>query len=150
MKDFIKKITRRSFLGYLFGTSLLAWIISVVYPVIKFLAPPRIAEALPTSVVAAEEGELEPNSGKIFRFGNQPAILINTPTGELKAFSAVCTHLQCTVQYRSDFEHIWCACHNGHYDLNGINVAGPPPRPLEPYAVHVKNGKIFVSKENKV
>ncbi len=32
--------------------------------------------------------------------------------------------------------HIWCACHNGHFDLN--NVAGPPPRPLDAYVVNVR------------
>ncbi|HET8580537.1 MAG TPA: Rieske 2Fe-2S domain-containing protein, partial [Nitrospiraceae bacterium] len=63
-----------------------------------------------------------------------------------RAFSAVCTHLACTVQYRPDLIHIWCACHNGHYDLNGINIAGPPPRPLEPYVVNVRGDKIVVSK----
>ncbi len=42
---------------------------------------------------------------------------------------------------------IWCACHNGHYDLFGKNVAGPPPRPLEPYKVQVAaSGKISASK----
>jgi cytochrome b6-f complex iron-sulfur subunit len=50
------------------------------------------------------------------------------------------------VQYRPDLSHIWCACHNGHYDLNGINIAGPPPRPLDPYAVNVRGDQIVVSK----
>ena len=75
-----------------------------------------------------------------------PAIIIRTAAGEYRAFSAVCTHLSCTVQYRSDLQHIWCACHNGHYDLFGRNVAGPPPRPLEPYDVNVRDDEIVVSK----
>jgi Rieske Fe-S protein len=54
--------------------------------------------------------------------------------------------LQCTVQYRDDLHHVWCACHNGHYDLNGKNISGPPPRPLEQYAVNVRGDEIFVSK----
>jgi Rieske Fe-S protein len=57
-----------------------------------------------------------------------------------------CTHLQCTVQYRSDTQHIWCACHNGHYDLNGRNIAGPPPKPLEQYLVNIRGDEIVVSK----
>jgi Rieske Fe-S protein len=67
-------------------------------------------------------------------------------SGELRAFSAVCTHLSCIVQYRPDLTQIWCACHNGHYDLNGKNIAGPPPKPLEEYAVNVRGDKIVVSK----
>lgn len=89
-----------------------------------------------------------PNSGQIFKFGHDPGILIRTPSpsGELRAFSAVCTHLSCTVQYREDLEQIWCACHNGHYDLNGINIAGPPPRPLPRYDLRVVAGAIHVAK----
>lgn len=71
-------------------------------------------------------------------------MLIKTPDGKLKAFSAVCTHLACTVQYREDLEHIWCACHNSHYNLTGINIAGPPPRPLQPYKVNIKGEEIYV------
>ena len=67
-------------------------------------------------------------------------------TGELKAFSATCTHLDCTVQYRKDMGLIWCACHNGRYDMNGKNVAGPPPRPLEEYRVSLQGDDVFISK----
>jgi cytochrome b6-f complex iron-sulfur subunit len=50
------------------------------------------------------------------------------------------------VQYREDLQHIWCACHNGHYGLSGENIAGPPPRPLEEYAVNIRGDEIIVSK----
>ena len=56
---------------------------------------------------------------------------MRTPDGQFRAFSAVCTHLDCTVQYKADTSQIWCACHNGLYDLSGNVVSGPPPRPLE-------------------
>jgi Rieske Fe-S protein len=50
------------------------------------------------------------------------------------------------VQYRPDLSHIWCACHNGHFDLNGKNISGPPPRPLESFAVNARGSQIVVSK----
>jgi cytochrome b6-f complex iron-sulfur subunit len=50
------------------------------------------------------------------------------------------------VRYRPDLEQIWCACHNGHYDLNGINLARPPPRPLARYDVKVRTDTIVVSR----
>ena len=121
--------------------------LSVLYPVVRYIMPPAVAESRAASVsVPFGAGELPPNSGKIFVFGSKPGIVIRTPGGDLRAFSAVCTHLACTVQYRSDISHIWCACHNGHFDLNGINVAGPPPLPLEPYSVNVRGDEIVVSK----
>jgi len=64
----------------------------------------------------------------------------------LRAFTAICTHLGCIVEYRKDLNHIWCACHNGHYNLQGVNIAGPPPRPLEQYDVNVRGDTIVVSK----
>ena len=138
-------VSRRGVLNWLFGGWLAAFFAAVVYPIVRYILPPRTPEPTVTSVVAGTVDELPPNSGKIFRFGSRPGIVIRTPDGEIRAFSAVCTHLQCTVQYRPDLKHIWCACHNGHYDLNGRNIAGPPPRPLERYDVKVaEDGSILV------
>jgi len=146
MKETNPPPERRRFINYLLGTSLGATLVAILYPIIEFLIPPPVAEAPQSSVVAGQVNELKPNSGKIFKFGTQPGILIRTPGGELRAFSATCTHLQCTVQYREDLRHIWCACHNGHYDLNGKNIAGPPPRPLEQYTVNIRGDEVVVSK----
>jgi cytochrome b6-f complex iron-sulfur subunit len=119
----------------------------VLYPVSRYLIPPRAGESTAAGVtLSINPADVKPNSGQIFKFGNRPGILLRTPAGELRAFSAVCTHLACTVQYRPDFSHIWCACHNGHFDLNGINIAGPPPRPLEQYTVNVRGDQIVASK----
>jgi cytochrome b6-f complex iron-sulfur subunit len=137
---------RRSFINYVLGTSLGATALSVVYPIIQFLIPPALSESQQNSVLAGKGPELKANSAKIFKFGTRPGILVRTFTGELRAFSATCTHLNCTVQYREDFQHFWCACHGGHFDLNGINVSGPPPRPLEQYAVNLSGDDIVVSK----
>ena len=83
----------------------------------------------------------------IFKFGSKPGLLVRTPDGELAAFSAVCTHLDCTVQYKTDTSQLWCACHNGMYDMGGRNISGPPPRPLELYDVHVKGEEIYVNRK---
>jgi Rieske Fe-S protein len=137
---------RRGFLNFVLGGGVLALLGGIVYPIVRFIIPPEQPEAATSQVVAGKVGELAPNSGKIFRFGKDPAILIMTPSGEYRAFTAICTHLDCTVQYRNDMEQIWCACHNGHYDLNGNNVAGPPPAPLTQYSVAVRGDQIVVSK----
>jgi cytochrome b6-f complex iron-sulfur subunit len=141
-----KTIRRRKFLDYLLGTSAVATLGAIVYPIIKFMTPPRVVEAMETSVIAAKLSELPPNSGKIFKFGSKPGLIIRTASGDLKAFSAVCTHLDCIVQYRSDTKQIWCACHNGQYNLNGENIGGPPPRPLEQYPVNKRGDDIVVNR----
>lgn len=141
-----KKFTRREFFNYIIGVSAAALAGSILFPILKYITPPEGAEADISKVAAAKVNELLPNSAKIFRFGDKPAILINTPQGALKAFNAVCTHLNCTVQYSPETSHIWCACHNGHFDLNGKVISGPPPKPLEEYEVNVAGEDIIVSK----
>jgi Rieske Fe-S protein len=140
-------VTRRGFVNWMLGTTVGAFLVSVFYPVARYLIPPTVGESTAATVtLAIRPGDVKPNTGQIFKFGSRPAILVRTPAGDLKAFSAVCTHLNCTVQYRSDLNHIWCACHNGHFDLNGQNIAGPPPRPLDAFAVNVRGTQIVVSK----
>lgn len=137
---------RRQFLDYLLGTSIGATLLAIFYPVAKFLIPPQVIESAQNSVVAGSAKEISANSGKIFKFGNKPGLLVRTASGELKAFSAVCTHLDCIVQYRPDTKQIWCACHNGQYNLSGQNVGGPPPRPLEEFVVNTRGDEIVITK----
>jgi len=142
-------LSRKRFIDWLLGTSAGGLLIAVLYPVSRYIVPPEIPETAVNSVVLKVRPEdVAPDSGEIFRFGSKPGILVRTASGDLRAFSAVCTHLGCTVQYRSDESDIWCACHNGHYDLNGRNIAGPPPRPLEEYAVNVRGDQIVVTRQS--
>lgn len=137
-------ILRRRFVEVLLGSGFLATAVAFLYPVLRYLVPPKAVDLGGDAVVAGRVGELKPNSGKIFRFGNRPGLLIYTASGEYRAMSATCTHLSCTVQYREDLHQVWCACHNGKYDLSGRNISGPPPRPLEDYEVQVRGNEIFV------
>lgn len=140
--------SRRSFVDWLLGAGIVGSILTFLYPVVRFVLPPAVAEAIEQNVVAAKLDELPPNSSKIFKFGRRPGLLVHTPAGELRAFDGICTHLNCTVQYREDIGQIWCACHNGYYDLTGKNIAGPPPRPLPPLRVAVRGDEIVVSRES--
>jgi Rieske Fe-S protein len=136
----------RRWVNLLLGSGVLASIGTFLYPAIRYILPPPVAESTSRSVVAAKVGELKRNSGKVFKFGSHPALLVLTAEGEYKAFSAVCTHLNCTVQFRADLRQIWCACHNGLFDLAGRNVSGPPPRPLETYEAHVQGEDVVVTR----
>ncbi len=140
-------VTRRT-VNWLLGLGLGSLAVSMFYSLFRYVIPPKATEASVASVkVPWKASEMPDNSGRIFRFGNSPGILVRTPGGDLRAFTAVCTHLACTVQYRPDLQHIWCACHNGVYDLQGKNIAGPPPRPLEAYRVDVKGDDVYVTRE---
>ena len=140
-------LNRRDFLKYLLSGGIVGLAAVIIYPLVAYLKPPKQREVEVSSVVAGKISEIEKNSGKIIRFGNKPVIVIRTSKDELRAFSGVCTHLDCTVQYRKDMGLIWCACHNGKYDLNGRNISGPPPKPLEEFRVIIKGEEIYVSKK---
>ncbi|HMK22221.1 MAG TPA: Rieske 2Fe-2S domain-containing protein [Terriglobales bacterium] len=141
--------TRRRIIEVFLGGGLFASFVSFFYPVVRYLVPPAVADLGGDEIVAAKISELKPNSAKIFRFGSRPGLLILESDGTYHALSATCTHLGCTVQYRNDLHQIWCACHNGIYDLNGRNVSGPPPRPLNMFDVHLRGDEIVVSRKRE-
>ena len=141
--------TRRRIIEFFLGGGLLASFLSFFYPVLRYLMPPAVPDLGGDEVVAARINELKPNSAKIFRFGSRPGLLILNSGGTYRALSATCTHLGCTVQYRSDLRQVWCACHNGIYDLNGRNISGPPPRPLDVFEVHTRGDEIVVNRKRE-
>ena len=131
--------TRREFVDYMVAGALGMTAIAAIVPAVSYLVPPEGGEAQTASTVLPFPAEeLAPNSGRIFKFGNKPGLVLKTAGGEVRAFSAQCTHLSCIVQYAPAERRILCACHAGWYDLTGRNVAGPPPRPLESYVVNLR------------
>lgn len=155
MADAIQSCPRRHWLLYALQTCVGASVAVLLYPVAKFLRPREATSSGSMQMVAPYRvNQLKPdaegNWPSPFEFNGKPCLLVCTPEGikEIKpgvrtdpakkyvrAFNAVCTHVACTVQYRSDKGDIFCNCHNGLYDLNGHNVSGPPPRPLDEYQV---------------
>ena len=137
--------SRRRWLTYLLGTSLGASFVSFLYPVLRYIVPPVSSEpSLSEIELDVKASDILPNSGRIVPFSGKPVILFRTAAGELKALTATCTHLACTVQYRGDRSDIWCACHNGVYDANGTNISGPPPKPLTKLDVAVRGDKVVI------
>jgi Rieske Fe-S protein len=134
----LPRFNRRSFLDAVLGVGFVSTAAAIAYPVARYLVPPATGEAATQSASAGRAAALKPNSGLIFKFGNRPGIVVRTADGGLRAFSAICTHLDCTVQFRPDISQLWCACHNGYYDLGGNVVSGPPPRALEQFVVNLR------------
>lgn len=137
---------KRKFIKNFLGISIIGTLASIFYPVYRFLIPPKKEESEAQSVIVGNINDFPVNSGKVVRFGNKPALVIRMENGEFRAFIAVCTHLDCTVQFRESKKDIWCACHNGIYDLYGKNVSGPPPKPLAPLVINVRGDKVVVSR----
>lgn len=139
-------LSRRGFFTGLIYGGLASLGALVAYPAVRFLFHKKEVP-LPEAVkVARTEIEtIAPNSAAYFKYGHHPCILLKTGTGELRAFSARCTHLDCIVQYQPESKKFYCACHDGYFDDKGINIAGPPPSPLPSFNIEQENGTMRIS-----
>jgi cytochrome b6-f complex iron-sulfur subunit len=73
---------------------------------------------------------------------NGKPIIVSQPTrGDVVAFSAICTHMGCTVAPAGN--QLQCPCHGSTYDLaTGENTGGPAPSPLPKVQVTVHKGEV--------
>ncbi len=146
-------ISRRDFISKLWG---IAVAMPFLYSAVKFMIPPqkpfittlqRSAGNSGTTISLPLDAVL-PGGSILVNIESEPVIIIRRSDSEFIALSAVCTHLNCTVGYRSENKDIYCACHGGRYDLNGNVIEGPPKAPLKKFNVILKNNMITVSKES--
>lgn len=138
--------TRRQFLSGLFGGWLGALLASFLYPVIRFVFPPTRE---PDQVILpfADFKDMAPNSVKNFSWGSKPGVLKKNDDGSYLVFVSVCSHLDCNVVYLPDKKKFFCACHEGWYDEQGRNIAGPPPRPLRKLVLSIEGENLIISRE---
>jgi len=141
--------TRRAFVGAAAAAGL-CYIGAIGYPIYRYLASPAemaASESAVREVTLDKAQELPENSALMFKFGSSPAMLIHGKDDLWVAFSAVCTHLGCTVKFEPEQNRIHCSCHGGVYDpATGKNVSGPPPKPLRSYKVNVGTNGVVVSR----
>jgi Rieske Fe-S protein len=144
-----QKTTRRSFLDLVLGASVVAWVGSIFYPVIRYLKPlPRAGPTGPTRLTRDETVKLEKDHFVIVPVSGKRVLVFQNAAQEILAVDAKCTHEGCTIQYLSSDKVIWCACHNGRFDLDGRVLSGPPPRALPKYATErLEDGGILILAE---
>src|SRR5215217_5819928 len=90
----------------------------------------------------AGESEVAPGSAYKFKDSGNPAFLVHLDNGDFVAYSAICTHQGCTVDYKDG--NLACPCHGSVFDpANGAAVvADPAPRPLPEITVKVEGGEV--------
>ncbi len=140
-------VGRRRFISYLLGFSVVATLGGVLTPIIGYLWPPRrTAGGGSGRVEVGAVTDFPPGQGKVVPVGDKPVILAHTEQGGLKAFSAICTHLGCIVEWDQNRQIILCPCHDGRFNpVNGAVISGPPPAPLPELAVAVEGDTVYVS-----
>lgn len=136
---------RRRLLRFLMSFSVVSTISIIAAPIVGFLIPPKVQSAAGGGrVLVGKLAELPAGTGKVVAMGSKPVIVTNSEAG-VKAFSAVCTHLGCIVDYDTTTRQIMCPCHDGHFSAStGVVISGPPPRPLPPVATVIEGDEVFL------
>ena len=166
MPDAPNGLPRRGLLLKSLQAAITATLVAIFYPVARFLKPRRATVSGALEVTAPYNvKELAAGGRDPFDFAGKPCLVVLTEDGkkraaagealrtdDVRAFNAICSHVDCTVRHRSAEGDIFCSCHDGVYDLNGHVVSGPPPRPLETYTVTIRGEpgqeEIVISRES--
>lgn len=144
-------LARRRFLCRMLGSGVAAMGAGTALPLVQYAGnfrdepPPAFLEIEPADFV------LPPGKSRMLLYGRIPVLLIQPPEpdGELQVFVATCTHLNCTVSYREDRACIFCACHEGYFDLHGRVLSGPPPQPLRQFYRKFRDGRLVIALEQE-
>jgi menaquinol-cytochrome c reductase iron-sulfur subunit len=149
--------SRRSFLGVLLGlaSAFVGGLLAI--PVVRYIFYPLTASAEDSNWV--EVGslasvsyvqtplrrtlDLKQRDGWL-ETASQPIVYIIKEGGQLKALSAICTHLGCTVPWDPGRNEFVCPCHGGTYSADGTHISGPPRRSLDSLETKVSGGNLMV------
>ncbi len=138
---------RRRFLSQaVMGFGLLFGIGTLGFRFLQFLVPNRKDRQAETVLIGAESkipvGEAVPMD-----LGTHKVLVLRTNEG-IVAFSRRCTDLGCLVSWNKEREQFVCPCHQGTFDKTGLNIAGPPPRPLDRFNIIKRGEQLYVNIQN--
>lgn len=137
-------VSRRNFLtlaGWaMFFATLVAYLSQILgykgffYPKVLFEPSPRFAVGNPKTFPENSVTTLKTRKIFVVHDGNS-----------FKAISVVCQHLGCAVEFSKEKNIFECPCHGSKYYRNGVNFAGPAPRPLSHFEIVLDDaGKLVV------
>ncbi|MFI9252386.1 Rieske (2Fe-2S) protein [Streptomyces sp. NPDC053069] len=100
------------------------------------------AAATPTAPVdLGAESEIAKGGAKLYRDHN--VVVSRDGSGELKAYSTICTHAGCPIN-KLEGTTLICPCHGSQFDaVTGKVVQSPATEPLVTLPVKTTNGRII-------
>jgi len=144
----VPRTTRRRFVQRLVGFSVVTTVGGVLVPILGYLYPPARRQINDVGrVLVGTVKDFPPNTGKVVSVADKPVMVVNTPAGGLRVFSAICTHLGCIVFWNQQKQVIQSPCHDGRFNpVTGAVISGPPPRPLPAYEFEIVKDQVYVGR----
>ncbi len=144
MSDEPAKTDRRTFLDLVLMGGLGVWGTAMAVPTVFYLWPAHSGSGRAANLSAGPLKDFPVGSSRMLQSEGKPVLVIRLAEDSFRAFSPICTHLGCIVKWDGEARKIVCPCHAGDFDTEGKQIAGPPPRPLQPYPVSVIGGEVVV------
>jgi cytochrome b6-f complex iron-sulfur subunit len=134
--------SRRSFVAKLWLALGGVALVEYAWLALEFVRPRRAEAEADLVVVAGRVDRFEPGSVTAFPAGR--FYLARLDDGGFMALHRECTHLGCTVPWIDEEGRFVCPCHASAYDIRGVVVSPPAPRPLDLLPVRIENGLVKV------
>jgi menaquinol-cytochrome c reductase iron-sulfur subunit len=146
--DFVKTVTAAlgTIIGVVVGAPAIGYVIS---PALKITAsqawiPLGPLENFPVGVPTLSSFTRTKVNGWERTTNSYGVYVYRSSDTEVVAYSNVCTHLACRVNWKEDLQLFVCPCHDGRFDINGKVTKDPPPRPLDRYETKIEEGKLSI------
>src|SRR3990172_6871823 len=137
-----KEVTRRKFLGWALGVSLVGLFGQAGVALIQFFKPRIEPGTFGGKVVAGQGGEFQP--GTVSHVPKGRFYISRLEDGGMLALWHRCTHMGCTVPWREDEGIFHCPCHSSLFNTKGEVLGGPAPRPLDIFPIEIVDGDVLV------
>lgn len=137
-------LSRRYFLELVGGGAIGLVTVGSIVLTGQFLSPNVLREPS-LRFKAGPVENFPPNSVTLDK--EQKVLIVRAKEGYFYAISAVCTHLGCITNWKSEEGIIVCPCHGSKFDKEGKLLEGPAPRPLPRFAMTLdEQGELVVDK----
>ncbi len=149
MTDKTRAETRRGFLT----RAILVWVgmiaAPLIYGILRYLTVPSDNQGQNPVILAGKLSDIPDftTGAKLIKFNRKAVFVYKNSQNQVKALSAVCTHLGCIVGYQVQDHDFKCNCHGSVFDLDGKNIGGPAPKPLPPYRVEIKDDNVYLHQD---
>jgi len=140
--DSKRTISRRKLIGYAWIGAVLVVIGELIAGTFAFLWPKKKEGKGEKIFIAGKVNDFK--VGDIIYFRKERVYVQRLEQGFI-AFSAVCTHLKCIVNWNEVKKMFECPCHGAKFNRNGEVLEGPPPRPLDLFKLQIVEEKIVVN-----